>query len=79
MLVQLKNGESLTGLITEQADDHIVLADSQQAHRISRTDIEKITAQDLSLMPEHLLNRLSVDEIRDLLAFLRGTPAAAKK
>ena len=68
--VQLKEGESLTGFITEQNDETVTLADRDLVHRIPRTQIRSVTPQSTSLMPEHLLNRLSPVEIRDLLAFL---------
>ncbi|PYJ95878.1 MAG: hypothetical protein DME23_22475 [Verrucomicrobia bacterium] len=68
--IELKDSTSLTGFITEQNEDTITLADREQLHRIPRSRIRSITPQSTSLMPERLLNRLSLEEIRDLLAFL---------
>ncbi|PYJ93554.1 MAG: hypothetical protein DME23_25975 [Verrucomicrobia bacterium] len=73
----MKDSTLLTGFITEQNDDTITLADREQVHRIPRSGIRSITPQSTSLMPERLLNRLSLEEIRDLLAFLEeGTLSA---
>ena len=66
----------MTGFITEQGADTVTLADREQVYRIPRSRIRSINPQSTSLMPEHLLNRLSPDEIRDLLSFLEeGGPA----
>ena len=70
--VERKEATPLTGFITEQTDDFVTLADRDQVQRIPRSQIRSINPQPVSLMPEHLLNRLSWDEIRDLLAFLDG-------
>jgi putative heme-binding domain-containing protein len=77
--VQLKEGEPLTGFITEQADDTITLAARDQVHRISRSRIRSIEPQATSLMPERIVNALTDEEIRDLLAFLdHGIGATGK-
>jgi putative heme-binding domain-containing protein len=78
--VELKDSTPLTGFITEQNDESVTLADREQVHHIPRNRIRAIVPQATSLMPERLVNRLSSDEVRDLLAFLdEGTPAAEKK
>ncbi len=68
--IELKDSTSLTGFITEQSEDVVSLADREQVHRIARSRIRSMVPQSTSLMPDHLLNRLGRDEIRDLLAFL---------
>jgi putative heme-binding domain-containing protein len=68
--VQLKEGEAITGFITEQTDDTLTLAARNEVHRIPRSRIRAVEPQAASLMPERLLNALTDDEIRDLLAFL---------
>jgi len=68
--IELKDSTPLTGFITEQSEDTVSLADREQVHRIPRSRIRSINPQSTSLMPEHLVNRMSSDEIRDLLSFL---------
>ncbi len=68
--VQLKDGAALTGFLTEQTADSITLADRDQVHRIPRSRIQSLEPQSISLMPERLLNALTDEEIRNLLAFL---------
>ena len=76
--IELKDSALLTGFVTEQNDDFVMLADREQIHRLPRVRIRSITPQSASLMPEHLLNALNRDDIRDLLAFLEGSTGAAK-
>lgn len=68
--VQLKEGEPLAGFITEQTGDTVTLAARDQVHRISRSRIRSIEPQSTSLMPERIMNALTDEEVRDLLAFL---------
>lgn len=68
--VERKDATPLVGFITEQGADFVTLADREQLHRIPRDQVRSINSLPSSLMPEHLLNRLGWDEIRDLLAFL---------
>jgi putative heme-binding domain-containing protein len=68
--VALKDSTMLTGFLTEQTAESVTLADREQVHRLSRTKVHSIAPLATSLMPDNLLNRLSADEIRDLLAFL---------
>ena len=68
--VALKDGNSLTGFVTEQTADSVTLVDRDQVHLISRNQIQSLSPLATSLMPERLLNRLSWDEIKDIFAFL---------
>lgn len=74
-VVQPRGGVPLTGFITEETEEAVTLATQEEVRRLPRKKIQFIAAQSASLMPERLLNRLSLEEIRDLYAFLS---AAAK-
>ncbi len=75
MEVELKDGESLTGFITEQTADSVALATKEKLHRIVRNKISGIRPQELSLMPEGLTALLTDEEVRDLMAYLRSLNA----
>lgn len=75
MLV-VTDDDSYTGFITEQNAEAITLSDAAGVHRVPRAQIKSMTPQPTSLMPDHLLNRLTAGEIRDLLAFLEKLGAA---
>lgn len=65
------DGKLLNGFITERSDDFFSITDLENnVTRVPRGDTVKIEAQDISLMPEGLLNRFTDEEIRNLIAFL---------
>lgn len=66
----LKDGTVLTGFITEQNDRTVTFVERDQVRQFARSDIASLTPQKSSLMPEKLLNRISDQELADLLAFL---------
>jgi putative heme-binding domain-containing protein len=68
--VTLKDGVTLTGFITEQNERQIAFVERDQVRQLTRSEIGSIKPQTTSLMPEKLLNRLSDQELADLLAFL---------
>jgi len=79
MEVALKDNTSFTGFITEQNDDFVTVAEREQVRRIPRKQVEKISSQTISLMPERLLAHLTDEEIRDLLAYLENLGTEAPK
>ncbi|HKQ36982.1 MAG TPA: HEAT repeat domain-containing protein, partial [Verrucomicrobiae bacterium] len=68
--IEFADATPLTGFITDQDAETITLADRDQVQRVPRSKIRAINPQSSSLMPSKLLNQLSEDELRDLLAFL---------
>lgn len=70
MEVELNDGESLTGFVTEQNDELVTLATKEKIHRIPRNNVAGIRSQELSLMPEGALSALTDAEIRDLISYL---------
>ncbi len=74
--VELKDGRTITGFITEQNDAAVTISDREQVQRLARSGIQSIKPQSVSLMPANQLNRLRVEELRDLMAFLAGVPAS---
>ncbi len=71
-LVRTKMGE-YTGIIQEQTPTAIVLGTSLAASvRIARADIQSMTLQNTSMMPQGLDQLLTKQEMADLMAFLLG-------
>jgi len=79
--VRTRDGLVLSGLIVEQSPAAITLVDPQQIRTtIAQSKIETTAAAEASFMPEKLLDPLSDEEIRHLLAYLQADgPAAAPK
>jgi putative heme-binding domain-containing protein len=71
--LQTKDGRSLTGLVASETATSITLRQAQgNEETIPRSDIEKLTASALSLMPEELEKNMSLQDLADLLAYLKG-------
>jgi putative heme-binding domain-containing protein len=71
--VNVKDGETINGFLTEQSDEFISVTDLQNnITRLPRKDVESIRAQESSLMPSKLLNTFSDAEIKNLMAFIHG-------
>lgn len=68
--LEKKDGTVLVGFVTEKNDEAVTFVDSQQVHRVARSEIVRLAPQAGSLMPDRLLNTLTDEESRDLLAFL---------
>lgn len=67
----LKSGERLSGLISEETPDHIVIQTGPDAsQRIKPSDVASREAVRVSIMPERLLDNLSPQQMADLLEFL---------
>lgn len=70
--VTLKNGETKQGIIGSETSTSInlrILGSEDEV--ISREDIEKIQAKNISVMPVGLENMIGVEEMTDLLAFIK--------
>ena len=68
-----KDGQVLTGLLAESTADTITLVDSKnQRTALKRTDLEALKESPVSLMPEKLLDDLTDQQVRDLVAYLQA-------
>ncbi len=68
--IDLKDGRVLTGIIIAQGGQTITLRTQTEDLVILRSDIEAQQVSTLSMMPEGLLQPLSPEQIRDLVAYL---------
>jgi putative heme-binding domain-containing protein len=73
-LVATKDGRLLTGFLVDKDNQVVVLrgADGQNV-TIRQDDVEEMTQQRKSLMPEGLLKDLTDQQVRDLFAYLRSS------
>jgi len=80
-VAKLKSGKVVTGLLAEKSDTKIVLKrEGGVLDTIPIEDLEKITPQKISLMPEGLEKNMNEQEFCDLVEFLltKSPPTAAK-
>jgi len=65
------DGRVLTGLLTEESDQHVVLKmQGGKLETIARQDVEAVKISALSLMPEDVEKQLKPGELADLFALL---------
>ncbi|HUY33109.1 MAG TPA: PVC-type heme-binding CxxCH protein [Pirellulales bacterium] len=73
VLVTTQDGRSFSGLLLKDASDEIVLVKSPtEEYRIARDDIDEMLPGTVSIMPQGLDQQLSLQELSDLVAFLRA-------
>jgi putative membrane-bound dehydrogenase-like protein len=71
--VTLKNGKVLTGLIAAETAASLTLKRAEnQRDTVLRQDIEEVRSTGTSLMPEGLEKAITVEEMGDLLHFLKN-------
>jgi putative membrane-bound dehydrogenase-like protein len=71
-IILLTDGRVLTGVVLQSNPRTVTVQTATERVALARGDIDEITPQNLSLMPEGLLNGLSQQQIRDLVAYLSG-------
>jgi putative heme-binding domain-containing protein len=71
--ITTKSGKTLTGIIAAETASSVTLKRAEgQADVVLRQDIDEITSSGLSLMPEGLEKSLSIDDVADLIDFLKN-------
>ncbi|HXU79584.1 MAG TPA: PVC-type heme-binding CxxCH protein, partial [Methylomirabilota bacterium] len=71
---QLKDGRELSGVIAAETSSSITLRSASGEETILRRDLDQLTSSGLSLMPEGFEKVLSVQDLADVIAFVRKTP-----
>ncbi len=74
--IETKDDRSLTGVISaETATSLTLMQPGGLAEKILRSDVSEIKATGLSLMPEGFEQAITPQELADLIAYLRTSPA----
>ena len=71
-IVRLADGRVHNGLLLSQDDRRVVLQTAKEKVTILREEIEQIAPTTLSPMPDGILQPLTAEQIRDLVAYLMG-------
>ncbi len=78
----LKSGKTVTGMVLEETPARIKVIENPLAKSapviLDRAEVEERVASPTSIMPKGLLDKLSLEEILDLIAYViaRGDPAS---
>lgn len=70
-LAQCNDGKLHSGILVEKTAETVVLKDAKnQLIRLAASDVEELSPQQQSLMPDLLLRDMTAQQVADLLAFL---------
>lgn len=70
-LILTDDGRLLSGIVAEQTADTVTIQTVNQRLIVAKTDIERMQAAEVSMMPEGALDKLTNDDVRDLVAYLK--------
>ena len=71
--VYTKKGRLVAGIVVEETDRAVTLQTPTERVVVSKADIEERKVSPVSMMPEGQLEKLTADELRDLVGYL-GSP-----
>lgn len=71
-VIVLKDGRVLTGVIAGKSENRLTLQTATDKQTLDAADVEEVKPTELSLMPNGQLDRLSDEEVRDLIAYLQS-------
>ncbi len=69
-ILSLKDGRVVTGVITSKTDSALTLRTVTESLTVAAGDVDSARPSNLSLMPDGMLETLSPDQVRDLIAYL---------
>jgi putative heme-binding domain-containing protein len=73
--VERKDGRVETGILAAEDDSSVTLKSENDVLKvIQKQDIEQMSVQEKSLMPEGLANNMTVQDFRDLIRYLMVNP-----
>ena len=72
-ILRTKDNRILVGVIRRSEGPSVTIATPTEVVTLAKGDVAAIDPQNFSMMPEGLVLALKLDELRDLVAYLRGT------
>src|SRR5262249_24968577 len=69
-IVEAKDGRVISGIVKQETDRALTLRTQNESLVVPKNEIEGRTLSPTSMMPEGLLDALSKEEVRDLIAYL---------
>ena len=76
-VVAMKDGRVLAGVAKAQDENAVTLQSETETLVLPRPQIQRMKTTELSMMPEGLFAGFKEDEVRDLVAYLRGPKQVA--
>ncbi|SVE62457.1 uncharacterized protein METZ01_LOCUS515311 [marine metagenome] len=75
-ILRTKDNRVLVGVIRRSEGQSVTIATPAEVVTLAKADVATIESQNFSMMPEGLVLALKEDELRDLVAYLRGSRQA---
>ncbi len=72
MTIDLLNGRRINGIIKAESDKSLTVRTSNETLVIPKDEIDSRTPSKMSMMPDGLLDKLTEQEVKNLVAYLRG-------
>ena len=72
-ILHTKDNRVLVGVIRRSEGQSVTIATPAEVVTVAKRDVAAIDPQDFSMMPEGLVLAFKEDELRDLIAYLRGS------
>jgi putative heme-binding domain-containing protein len=72
-ILRTKDNRVLVGVILRSEGQSVTIATPAEVVTVAKRDVASIDPQNFSMMPEGLVLALKEDELRDLIAYLRGS------
>jgi putative membrane-bound dehydrogenase-like protein len=69
-VLETREGRVLTGIVKQETEKTVTLQTQNEKLTLPKNEIETRTTSPLSMMPEGLLEKLTNEEVRDLIAYL---------
>ena len=76
-VIQLQDGRVINGIIKAETDKAITVRTANETIVVPKAEIESRAVSKLSMMPEGIFEKMTEQEVRDLVAYLRGQAAGA--
>jgi putative membrane-bound dehydrogenase-like protein len=71
-VLQLDSGRTINGIITKETDSALTVRTANETLVVPKNEIDLRMASNLSIMPEGILEKLTDNEVQDLVAYLRS-------
>jgi putative membrane-bound dehydrogenase-like protein len=71
-VIQMQDGRVINGIIKAETDKALTVRTANETIVVPKPEIESRNVSKLSMMPEGIFDKLTSEEVRDLVAYLRG-------
>ena len=71
-VIDMQDGRRINGIIRTETDKSLTVVTANETHVMPKNEIESRTTSKVSMMPEGIFEKLNEQEVRELVAYLRG-------